>query len=241
MSLTKARMAAAIDALRTEVCRTNRDLVSAGLILLSFGNASAVDREAGLIAIKPSGVPYDALQPEDIVVLGLEEGQLVAGRHRPSSDAPAHLDLYRRFPTIGGVVHTHSRYATSWAQAGLEIPCLGTTHADHFRGSIPVTRPLSPDEIAGDYEANTGVVIVERFAELDPDDVPGVLVSHHGPFSWGPTPAMALANAVALEAIAQMALQTLILRPGLQPIPDVLRDRHFARKHGETAYYGQDD
>ena len=230
-----------IDALQAEVCRVNRELGSAGLIVLSFGNASAVNRPAGLLAIKPSGVPYDALQPSDIVVLGLDDGEPVAGGRRPSSDAPTHLELYRRLPTIGGIVHTHSLHATSWAQAGLEIPCLGTTHSDHFRGSIPITRALSAAEIAGDYEANTGVVIVERFAALDPDELPGILVAHHGPFTWGPTSAAALANAIALEAIAQMALEALSLRPDLGPIPDALRDRHFARKHGSSAYYGQGD
>jgi L-ribulose-5-phosphate 4-epimerase len=227
--------------LRERVCEVNRGLVEAGLVVLSFGNASGIDRGAGIVAIKPSGADYATLRPEGIVVVALEDGRVVDGAGRPSSDTPTHLFLYRNFPDAGGVVHTHSAHAAAWAQAQREIPCLGTTHADHFRGPVPVTRPLTSDEIAGDYELNTGRVIVERFSSggIDPAEVPACLDASHGPFTWGVTPEEALVNAVVLEQVARMALDTLAIRPDTGPIPEALLDRHFRRKHGPGAYYGQ--
>jgi L-ribulose-5-phosphate 4-epimerase len=228
-------------ALRERVCDANRGLVEAGLVVLSFGNASGIDRADGIVAIKPSGVDYATLRPEDIVVVALEDGRLVDGSGRPSSDTPTHLFLYRNFAETGGIVHTHSAHAAAWAQARREIPCLGTTHADHFHGPVPVTRALTGDEIATDYELNTGRVIVERFAagSIDPAEVPACLDASHGPFTWGATPEEALVNAVALEQVARIAIHTLALRPDAQPIPQALLDRHFRRKHGPGAYYGQ--
>ena len=225
--------------LREAVCQANRDLAGTGLIVLAFGNASAADRAAGVMAIKPSGATYRDLRPEDIVLVTLADGEAL-GPARPSSDAPTHLRLYRAFEGIGGVVHTHSPYATSWAQAGRPIPCLGTTHADHFHGPVPVTRGLLAEEIATDYEANTGAVIVERFRAdgLDPLEVPGCLVAGHGPFVWGATVGEALANAIALEHIAAIATHQLALGPATE-LPPALLERHFSRKHGPGAYYGQ--
>lgn len=227
--------------LREAVWSANMGLVDAGLVVLTWGNASGVDRAEGVLAIKPSGVDYSKLRPEDIVVLDIETGVVVEGSGRPSSDTPTHLVLCRAFPGIGGVVHTHSRYATAFAQAEVGIPCLGTTHADNFYGSIPVTRRLTDEEITGEYEANTGSVIVERFrnAGLDPMQVPGVLVANHGPFTWGPTPAKALENAVVLDFVAGMALDTFRVFADCRAIPQVLLDKHFLRKHGPGAYYGQ--
>lgn len=227
--------------LRESVWKANMGLVDAGLVVLTWGNASGIDRAAGVMAIKPSGVDYRILRPEHIVVLDIETGALVDGDGRPSSDTPTHLALYCAFPGIGGAVHTHSRYATTFAQAGLEIPCLGTTHADNFYGSVPVTRRLTEAEINGDYEINTGVVIVETFrnARLDPLQVPGVLVTNHGPFTWGESAAKALENAVVMEFIAGMALDTFRLAADCPAISQVLLDRHFLRKHGPGAYYGQ--
>ncbi len=227
--------------LREQVCQINKDIVKAGLVVLTFGNASGADRQAGVMAIKPSGVDYDALTPDDIVVLSLADGKVLAGNKRPSSDTATHLHLYQNFPNVGGIVHTHSVQATAWAQAHREIPCFGTTHADHCHGPVPVTRPLTAAEIKGDYELNTGKVIVERFTKrkLNPDHVPGVLVAGHAPFVWGPTPAKALENAIAFEAMAEMATLTLAIRPSTKPIPRVLLDKHFLRKHGPKAYYGQ--
>ncbi len=227
--------------LRERVCDVNRGLVEAGLVVLSFGNASGVDRGEGIVAIKPSGVDYATLRPEDIVVVALEDGRLVDGTGRPSSDTPTHLFLYRSFPEAGGIVHTHSAHAAAWAQARREIPCLGTTHADHFHGPVPVTRALTGDEIATDYELNTGRVIVERFASggIDPAEVPACLDASHGPFTWGDTPEGALVNAIALELVAGIAIHTLAIRPDTGPIPEALLDRHFRRKHGPGAYYGQ--
>jgi len=229
------------EALRQEVYRVNMGLVEAGLVLLTWGNASGVDRDAGVMAIKPSGVDYAKLRPEDIVVLDIITGEVLDGDARPSSDTPTHLVLYRAFPGVGGMVHTHSRYATVFAQAGREIPCLGTTHADNFHGAVPVTRCLSDAEIAGEYEANTGHVIVERFRELglDAGHVPGVLVNGHAPFAWGATPAAALENAIVLEYVAGMALDTFHLNPECPPAGQTLLDKHFLRKHGPGAYYGQ--
>lgn len=229
--------------LRERVCQTNQRLHSEGLVVLSFGNASGIDHDAGVFAIKPSGVDYDALRPEDIVLVSLEDGRVVDGGARPSSDTPTHLVLYQSFPNVGGIIHTHSVHATSWAQAGRDIPCLGTTHADHFHGPIPATRFLTEHETAVDYELNTGRAIVEcfRVREFDPDQIPACLDQGHGPFAWGPSPEKALENAIALEHVAALALNTLILAPGREPIPDGLLDKHFLRKHGPAAYYGQDD
>jgi L-ribulose-5-phosphate 4-epimerase len=227
--------------LRERVFEANRALVRSGLVVLTFGNASGVDREAGVLVIKPSGVPYDELRPGTMVVVDLESGEVVGGSQRPSSDTPTHAVLYRRFESIGGVVHTHSASATAWAQAGREIPCLGTTHADHFRSAVPVTRPLSPDEIHGDYEERTGDVIVETFEsrELDARETPGVLVVSHGPFAWGPDVESAVENAVALETVARLALDTILLNAEIGALDDDLLERHFSRKHGPEAYYGQ--
>ena len=227
--------------LKERVCRVNKEIVRAGLVTLTFGNVSGADRGAGVMAIKPSGVSYDALKPEDIVVLAIADGRVVEGKLRPSSDTATHVLLYQSFPHIGGVVHTHSHYATAWAQAGREIPCLGTTHADHFYGPVPVTRQLTPEEIRDRYELNTGKVIVERFAggKPNPDQMPAVLVPGHAPFVWGPTPENALANAIALEAVAMMAAQTYAINPEVSPIPQPLLDKHYLRKHGPAAYYGQ--
>ena len=229
------------EALRRTVCRANRELAATGLIALTFGNVSGVDRRAGVLAIKPSGVAYADLRPADMVGVSLRSGRVVAGRLRPSSDTPTHLHLYRSFPDVGGIVHSHSLYATSWAQAGRPLPCFGTTHADQFHGPVPVTRALTAAEIRGAYEHNTGVVIAEHFrkSRLDPHHMPAALVPGHGPFVWGATVAAAVDNAVALEAVARMALYALQLRPGLRPIAPALLDKHFLRKHGAAAYYGQ--
>lgn len=227
--------------LKEAVWQANIDIVEAGLVDLTWGNASGVDREAGVMAIKPSGVAYDLLEPGDMVVLDLETGAVVDDGLKPSSDTPTHLYLYRQFEAIGGIVHTHSKHAVAWAQAEREIPCLGTTHADHFYGVVPVTRRMEAAEIRDDYEHNTGVVIAERFrsAGLDPAQIPAVLVAGHGPFAWGPTPGKAAENAVALESVAQMALHTVLLDPEARPIDQGLLDKHFLRKHGADAYYGQ--
>jgi len=228
--------------LREHVYDANREIVRAGLVVLTFGNASAVDRAAGVMAIKPSGVPYDLLRPEAMVVVDLESGAVVDGEHRPSSDTPTHLVLYRSFEGVGGIVHTHSPFATAWAQACRELPCLGTTHADHFSGAVPVTRALTRAEIEGEYERLTGEVVVETLAGLglDPLAMPAVLVASHGPFAWGADGAEAVENAVALEAVAAAAYRTEQLRPEIDPIGADLLRRHFLRKHGPGAYYGQE-
>ena len=227
--------------LREQVCEANLGLVRAGLVTLSFGNASGVDRDTGALVIKPSGVAYDRLRPSEMVVVNLADGAVREGTYRPSSDTPTHLALYRRYPSIGGIVHTHSAAASAWAQARRAIPCLGTTHADYFDGPVPVTRDMTPEEIGGDYEANTGSVIVEWFAEqgLDPAAIPGVLVASHGPFTWGRTLPEAVEAAIALEAIAARALDTLRIAPDAAPISTALLRRHHDRKHGPRAYYGQ--
>lgn len=224
--------------LREEVLEANLELVRRGLVLYTFGNASGISRKDGLVAIKPSGVPYDELTPEHIVITRLD-GEIVEGELRPSSDLATHLEIYKHFPDTGGVAHTHSEFATSWAQARRSIPCMGTTHADYFHDEIPVTDCLTPDEIAGDYETNTGLVICRLFQQLDPNAVPAVLVAGHGPFCWGPTVAAAAHNAVILELIARMAYYTVTLGKDAQPITSELRDKHFLRKHGRGAYYGQ--
>jgi L-ribulose-5-phosphate 4-epimerase len=227
--------------LRAQVAAANRALVDAGLVTLSFGNASALDRERGMLLIKPSGYPCDTLTPDDVVAVSLDDGRVVGSALRPSSDTPTHLVLYRRYPELGGIVHTHSPCASAWAQAGKDLPCLGTTHADHFAGPVPVTRPLHAGQISADYEAETGNVIVEALDDrgLDPHDMPAVLVASHGPFTWGRDPAEAVTNAVALEAVAAMASQTLALSPATESIAPALLARHHTRKHGPTAYYGQ--
>ncbi len=227
-----------LTALKNDVFRRNLELVEHGLVVLTWGNVSGIDREAGLVAIKPSGVPYAGMTAEDIVVVDLE-GHAVEGRLRPSSDLPTHLALYRAFPSVGGIVHTHSPKAVAWAQARRGIPAFGTTHADHFHGAVPCTRELTPAEVADDYELNTGRVIEERFHDLDAEAFPGVLVAGHGPFTWGPTPRKAVENAVALEQIAAMALDTLRLDPDAEPAPSYVLDKHYFRKHGPGAYYGQ--
>jgi L-ribulose-5-phosphate 4-epimerase len=224
--------------LKREAYEANLALPAHGLVHLNFGNASAIDRRRGIVAIKPSGVGYGDLRPADMVLLSLE-GEKVEGRLRPSSDTPTHLALYRKFKGAGGVAHTHSVHATAFAQAGLPVPVLGTTHADFFNGPVPVTRELTAREIAGNYEAETGRVIIERFSRLDPEEIPGVLVNRHGPFTWGPTAAAAVENAVALELCARLAARTLALRPRVPGFPEALLARHFNRKHGAGAYYGQ--
>lgn len=227
-----------IESLKTEVLEANLELVRQGLVIDTFGNASGISRPDGLVVIKPSGIPYHSMKPEDLVVTDME-GRIVEGTRRPSTDLPTHLVLYRSFPGIGGVVHTHSRHAAAWAQAGREIPCLGTTHADYFCGPVPITGPLNIDDVETDYEVNIGVLIALRFAELDPAQIPGVLVCGHGPFCWGNTPAAASHAAVILEEIARMALDTIAINPAAAPIPQFLLDKHFRRKHGPSAYYGQ--
>jgi len=224
--------------LREEVLEANLELVRRGLVLYTFGNASGIAREEGLVVIKPSGVAYETMKPEDLVVVDLN-GKIIEGSLRPSSDLPTHIILYQAFAGIGGVAHSHSRAATSWAQAQREIRCFGTTHADYFRGPVPVTKPLTPSQIRSNYEANTGHAIVRRFRKLDPLYVPAVLVSGHAPFCWGKTPAEAAHIAVVVEEIAAMALQTLVANPKARPISRHLHDKHFLRKHGGTAYYGQ--
>jgi L-ribulose-5-phosphate 4-epimerase len=224
--------------LREQVLESNLELVRRGLVLYTFGNASGIDRNRGLVAIKPSGVPYDRMRPKDIVIVNLQ-GQIVEGNLRPSTDLPTHLILYGAFAEIGGVAHTHSRHATAWAQAGREIPCFGTTHADYFQASVPLTPFLTPEEIQADYEGNTGRAIIRRLAGVDPMHSPGILVAGHAPFCWGRTAEAAAHAAVVLEEIAAMALQTLLANPSAPPIDDSLHEKHFSRKHGSAAYYGQ--
>jgi L-ribulose-5-phosphate 4-epimerase len=224
--------------LREQVLEANLDLVRRGLVLSTFGNASGIARKEGLIVIKPSGVPYDRMKPKDLVVADLQ-GKVVEGMLRPSSDLPTHAALYRAFPAIGGIAHTHSEYATAWAQARKPIPCLGTSHADHFHGAIPLTEVMSDDEINGEYEANTGAVIIRAFKGLDPMAIPAVLVANHGPFAWGADPREAAENAWMLEAAARMAYLTVTVNADATALGKTLHDRHFLRKHGKKAYYGQ--
>ena len=224
--------------LKQSVCKANLDLVKHGLVVFTWGNVSGIDRAAGVIGIKPSGVSYDDLIPEQIVLLDLE-GNVIEGELRPSSDTPTHLELYRSFEGLGGICHTHSAHATMWAQAQRDIPCFGTTHADHFYGSVPVTKTMTDAEIEQDYEANTGKVIVRRFAKIDPLQMPAVLVANHGPFTWGDTAAAAVKNAVVLEEVARMASGALQINASQGPISQTLLDKHYLRKHGDNAYYGQ--
>jgi L-ribulose-5-phosphate 4-epimerase len=227
-----------LKSLREEVLEANLELVRRGLVLYTFGNASGISRGDALVVIKPSGVPYEVMKPEDLVVVDME-GKLTEGKLRPSSDLPTHLILYKAFADIGGVAHTHSRFATSWAQAGREIPCFGTTHADYFHGPVPVTKPLTPKEIRSNYEVNTGHAIVRRFAKLNPLHMPGVLVAGHAPFCWGVTPNEAAHAAVVVEEIAALATVTITANPKARAISKHLHDKHFLRKHGSAAYYGQ--
>jgi L-ribulose-5-phosphate 4-epimerase len=227
-----------LESLKEEVFQANMDLVQYGLVTLTWGNVSGVDHDKGLIAIKPSGVDYGSMKSSDIVLVGLD-GNIKEGKLRPSSDTPSHLELYRAFPGIGGVVHTHSTYATMFAQACREIPCLGTTHADHFDGPVPVTRFLTEEEVTGDYEGNTGKVIVERFSDIDALGIPGVLVAGHAPFAWGKSAADAVQNSLILERIAQMAFGSLQLNPHISALPAHIQQKHYRRKHGPKAYYGQ--
>ena len=231
----------AYEELKQRVCKANLALVEAGLVVLTWGNASGADRKAGVMAIKPSGVPYSTLCDNDIVVLDIATGKIVDGNGRPSSDTPTHLHLYQKFPDCGGVVHTHSTYATSFAQAQRDIPCMGTTHADNFYGSIPVTRLLTDEEVRSDYELNTGRVIVECFTQrkLNPAEIPGVVVACHAPFAWGQTIEKAVENAIVLEFAAQMALYALTINPAAPALPQSMLDKHYLRKHGPGAYYGQ--
>ena len=229
-----------LEELKKQVCEANLELVRRGVVIYTWGNVSGIDRKANLVVIKPSGVDYDGMKPEDMVVVDLETGKKVAGKYNPSSDTPPHLELYRAFPSIGGVTHTHSVNAVAFAQAGMDISALGTTHADYFYGSIPCTRELTNEEVETAYELNTGKVIVECFEKrsLDPAAVPGVLVRNHGPFAWGKDAAASVYHAVVLEVVAEMHLKTRLLHPEAS-IPQYILDKHYKRKHGPNAYYGQ--
>lgn len=228
-----------LESLKAQVCKANLDLVAHGLVVETWGNASAVDRARGLVVIKPSGVPYDRMRPKQMVVVSLSDGTVVEGSLKPSSDTPTHLVLYRAFPSIGGIVHTHSLYATAWAQAQKPILCYGTTQADYWHGEVPCTRLLTKEEIRNEYEAHTGHVIAERFRGLDPLEHPAVLVASHGPFTWGKNVKDAAGNAVVLEFVARLASETLRINPQARPTQPALLDKHFLRKHGPSAYYGQ--
>jgi L-ribulose-5-phosphate 4-epimerase len=227
-----------LESLRDEVFEANQELVRRGLVIYTFGNVSGINRGDGLVVIKPSGVPYETMTPRDLVVTDLD-GHIVEGTLRPSSDLPTHLVLYQAFPAIGGVAHTHSPCATAWAQARREIPCFGTTHADYFRGPVLVTEELAAAAIDGDYERSTGRAIAARFTGIAPLEIPAVLVAGHGPFAWGESAAEAAHTAVILEELARTALQTLEINPQARPLSDIQRDKHFLRKHGAGAYYGQ--
>ena len=227
-----------INELRTKVWKANLDLINYKLVTLTFGNASGYDPEKKVMVIKPSGVAYEELKPENMVIVDLE-GKIIEGSLNPSSDTPSHLELYKAFPGITGIVHTHSDYATIFAQAYLSIPCLGTTHADHFHGEVPLTRIISEEEVKEDYEGNTGRIIAERFEELDPLEMPAVLVAGHGPFTWGRSPDEAVINSIALEKVAKMAWGTILLAKAEPSFPEYLLKKHFQRKHGPGSYYGQ--
>ncbi|MBN1926875.1 MAG: L-ribulose-5-phosphate 4-epimerase [Prolixibacteraceae bacterium] len=226
-----------LEKLKEEVYKANIDLVKHGLVIFTWGNASAIDRDSGFFVIKPSGVDYDVMKPSDMVVCDME-GIVVEGSLKPSSDMPTHLYLYKHFSEIGGVVHTHSTHATSWAQAGKEIPNIGTTHADYFAKGIPCTRQMDENEVFGEYERDTGKVIVERFEGLNPMEIPGVLVQNHGPFSWGSDVHNAVHNAVVMEQVAKMATLSFLINPDLKMNPLLIK-KHYERKHGKNAYYGQ--
>lgn len=229
-----------LDELKQKVFDANMLLPKHGLVTFTWGNVSGVDRERGLVVIKPSGIPYESMTAEDMVVVDLD-GNVVEGKWKPSSDTPTHIELYKAFPDCGGIVHTHSSYATSWAQAGRDIPCYGTTHADYFYGDIPCLRCLTKEEIEEAYERNTGLLIVSEFARLgkDPAAVPGCLCKNHGPFAWGKDPSEAVHNAVVLEEVAKMAYRCEQINRSVQPAPQKLQDKHYLRKHGKNAYYGQ--
>lgn len=229
-----------LEELKKKVYEANMLLPKYGLVTFTWGNVSGIDRESGLFAIKPSGVPYEELSPEDMVIVDLN-GKVVEGKYRPSSDTATHVELYKAFKTIGGVVHTHSSYATSWAQSGRDIPCYGTTHADYFYGDIPCLRCLTKEEIEDAYEENTGHLIVNEFARLnrDPEAVPACLCKNHGPFCWGKDPYHAVESAVVLEEVAKMAYRTELINPRVERAPQDLQDKHYYRKHGKNAYYGQ--
>lgn len=228
-----------LEELKKQVCAANLHLVDAGLVIQTWGNASGVDRERGVMVIKPSGVPYSGMKPSHMVVVSLETGKVVEGKLKPSSDTDTHLELYRAFPGVGGVVHTHSLYATAWAQARRKIPSYGTTQADYWHGEVPCTRPMTPVEIKNDYEKNTGLVIIDTFRKLNPLEHPAVLVASHGPFTWGKDVDAAVHNAEILEFVARLASETLRINPATRPMPSALLDKHFLRKHGPKAYYGQ--
>ena len=227
-----------LEALKEQVFQANLDLVKQGLVIFTWGNVSGIDRERGLVVIKPSGVSYDDMKASDMVVVDLETGEVVEGEMNPSSDTPTHLELYKAFPNIQGVVHTHSTYATAWSQAGMDIPNIGTTHADYFYKEIPCTADMTEEEVTGDYELETGRVIVRRFEGMNPDHTPGVLVKNHGPFSWGKSPANAVYNAKVMEQCAKMAYISFTLNPATTMNP-LLIEKHYMRKHGPNAYYGQ--
>ncbi|MBQ8295126.1 MAG: L-ribulose-5-phosphate 4-epimerase [Clostridia bacterium] len=228
-----------MEELKQRVYEQNMALVKQGLVILTWGNVSAIDREKGLVVIKPSGVAYESMTANDMVVVDLKTKQAVEGKYRPSSDTPTHLYLYEAFPQIGGIVHTHSTYAVAWAQSGKDIPAYGTTHADAFYGRVPCARSLTKDEVENEYEKNTGKVIAETFASLDPQAIPAVLVKNHGPFTWGGTPEKAVENAVTLEEVAKMALLTRQIEETTAEADQYLLDKHYFRKHGKNAYYGQ--
>ena len=230
-----------LEALKEQVLKANLELPKHDLVTFTWGNVSAIDRASGLIAIKPSGVEYDEMTADDIVLVSLETGERVEGRLKPSSDTPTHLELYRAYPSIGGIVHTHSRWATSFAQAGVGIDAMGTTQGDYFYGQIPCTRSMTPEEIRDAYEKNTGLVIIEEFRRrgIDPAQIPAVLVHNHGPFTWGKTPEKAVENALVLDECAHMALLTRLFDPSAAPAAQCIQDKHYFRKHGANAYYGQ--
>ena len=229
-----------LEQLKKDVCAANLELAARGVVIYTWGNVSGIDREKGLVVIKPSGVDYDGMKPEDMVVVDLMTGETVEGKWNPSSDTKTHLELYRRYPAIGGITHTHSVNAVAFAQAGMDIPALGTTHADYFYGAVPCTRSLTQAEVEADYEGNTGVVIAETLDSrgIDPMSVPGIVVKNHGPFTWGKDPAQSVYHAVVLDTVAEMTLKTLQLNPQAE-MPQYILDKHYMRKHGPNAYYGQ--
>lgn len=229
-----------LEQMKKDVCAANLELAARGVVIYTWGNVSGIDREKGLVVIKPSGVAYDGMKPEDMVVVDLMTGETVEGKWNPSSDTKTHLELYRRYPAIGGITHTHSVNAVAFAQAGMDIPALGTTHADYFYGAVPCTRSLTQAEVEADYEGNTGVVIAETLDSrgIDPMSVPGIVVKNHGPFTWGKDPAQSVYHAVVLDTVAEMTLKTLQLNPQAE-MPQYILDKHYMRKHGPNAYYGQ--